>query len=147
MTQPIESIDKETALAIHSAAVARFGGLDGVRDKGLLESALAQPFQTFGGEELYPTVAQKAARYAYGIASNHPFADGNKRTAFAALDVFLRLNGLRLEFLNGEMHRLIMRWIACPAAERLPLMVQDVRPLAENRKGLRSPRRQEAFPG
>lgn len=69
MTQPIESIDKETALAIHSAAVARFGGLDGVRDKGLLESALAQPFQTFGGEELYPTVAQKAARYAYGIAS------------------------------------------------------------------------------
>lgn len=63
MTQPIESIDKETALAIHSAAVARFGGLDGVRDKGLLESALAQPFQTFGGEELYPTVAQKAARY------------------------------------------------------------------------------------
>ena len=103
MTQPIESIDKETALAIHSAAVARFGGLDGVRDKGLLESALAQPFQTFGGEELYPTVAQKAARYAYGIASNHPFADGNKRTATAVMGAFLRMNGCRFKPRHDEL--------------------------------------------
>ena len=93
MTQFIEQVDKETTLAIHSAAIARFGGLDGVRDDGLLESALAQPFQTFGGEELYPTLAQKAARYAYGIASNHPFADGNKRTAAAIMGTFLRMNG------------------------------------------------------
>lgn len=96
-------IDKETAIAIHSAAIARFGGLDGVRDEGLLESALAQPFQTFGGEELYPTIAQKAARYAYGIASNHPFADGNKRTATAVMGAFLRMNGCRFEPGHDEL--------------------------------------------
>ena len=103
MTQPIERIDKETALAIHSAAIARFGGLDGVRDEGLLESALAQPFQTFGGEELYPTMAQKAARYACGIASNHPFADGNKRTATAIMGAFLRMNGYRFKPRHDEL--------------------------------------------
>ena len=86
-------LDKETVLRIHSAAIARFGGLDGVRDEGLLESALAQPFQTFDNTELYPSMAQKAARYAYGIESNHPFVDGNKRTATAVMGVFLRMNG------------------------------------------------------
>lgn len=116
MTQSIERIGKEAALAIHSAAIARFGGLDGVRDEGLLESALAQPFQTFDGEELYPTVAQKAARYAYGIASNHPFADGNKRTATAIMGAFLRMKGWSMlrysefeprpfyETIQGAMH-------------------------------------------
>lgn len=69
-----EPLDKDTVLQIHSAAIAKFGGLDGVRDEGLLESALAQPFQAFDDIELYPSLAQKAARYAYGIASNHPFA-------------------------------------------------------------------------
>ena len=56
-------------------------------------SALAQPFQTFGGAELYPTFAEKAARYAYGIARNHPFLDGNKRAATACMGAFLRING------------------------------------------------------
>ena len=68
-----------------------------MRDEGLLESALAQPFQTFGGKELYPSIAQKAARYAYGIASNHPFADGNKRTATAVMAAFLRMNGYKFK--------------------------------------------------
>lgn len=96
-------LDKEDVLAIHEAAIIKFGGLDGVRDEGLLESALAQPFQTFGGEELYPTLAQKAARYAYGIASNHPFVDGNKRTATAVMGAFLRLNGCRFKPRHGEL--------------------------------------------
>lgn len=103
MTQSAERIDKETALAIHSAAIARFGGLDGLRDEGLLESALAQPFQTFGGEGLYPTLAQRAARYAYGIVSNHPFADGNKRTATAIMGAFLRMNGCRFKPRHDEL--------------------------------------------
>ena len=103
MTQSAERIDKETVLAIHSAAIARFGGLDGLRDEGLLESALAQPFQTFGGEGLYPTLAQRAARYAYGIASNHPFADGNKRTATAIMGAFLRMNGCRFKPRHDEL--------------------------------------------
>lgn len=93
MSRLVRSLSKEAVLSIHSAAIAKFGGSSGVRDEGLLESALAQPFQTFGGEELYPTLAQKAARYAYGIASNHPFVDGNKRTATAVMGAFLRLNG------------------------------------------------------
>ena len=73
-----------------------------MRDEGLLASALAQPFQTFGGEELYPTAVQKAARYAYGIASNHPFVDGNKRTATAVMGAFLRMNGLRFKPRHDE---------------------------------------------
>jgi death-on-curing protein len=75
----VRALTLEEALAIHEASLERFGGLPGLRDEGLLESALAQPFQTFGGAELYPTFAEKAARYAYGIARNHPFLDGNKR--------------------------------------------------------------------
>lgn len=86
-------ITKGEALAIHSAVVARFGGIDGVRDEGLLESALAQPFQSFAGIELYPTDEAKACRYAYGIIKDHPFADGNKRTATALMGTYLRLSG------------------------------------------------------
>ena len=103
MTEPAEPLGKDTVLQIHSAAIARFGGLDGVRDEGLLESALAQPFQTFEGEELYPSIAQKAARYAYGISSNHPFADGNKRTATAVMAAFLRINGYRFKPRHDEL--------------------------------------------
>lgn len=103
MMQDVEQIDKETALLIHSAAIARFGGLDGIRDEGLLELALAQPFQMFGSEDLYPTIARKAARYAYGIASNHPFTDGNKRTATAIMGAFLRMNGYRFKPRHDEM--------------------------------------------
>ena len=95
-TEP-RRITKRDALAIHEASLARFGGLPGLRDEGLLESALAQPFQSFGGEELYPTLAEKAARLAYGIAKNHPFLDGNKRTATACMGAFLRLNGFRFK--------------------------------------------------
>ena len=103
MRAVLEPLNKATVLAVHSAAIERFGGLDGVRDEGLLESALAQPFQTFGGKELYPTVAQKAARYAFGIASNHPFADGNKRTATAVMGMFLRQNGYRFKPRHDEL--------------------------------------------
>ena len=129
-------------LGIHEIVLARYGGAQGIRDRAAVESACARPRCGW-----YAGAVEEACALCESLLMNHPFADGNKRTAFAALDVFLRLNGLRLEFLNGEMHRLIMRWIACPAAERLSRMVQDVRPLAGNRKGLRSPRRQEAFPG
>ncbi len=93
MTSNPDPLSKEIILAIHSIAIEKFGGSDGLRDEGLLESALSQPFQTFEGKELYPTITQKAARYAFGIASNHPFIDGNKRTATATLGLFLRRNG------------------------------------------------------
>ncbi len=78
--------------------------MPGLRDPGLLDSALAQPFQTFGGVDLYPTLAQKAARYAWGIARNHPFADGNKRTAAACMAAYLRINGVRFKPRHDELY-------------------------------------------
>ena len=88
------AFSRDDVCAIHSAAIARFGGLDGVRDEGMLASALSQPFQTFDGEELYPSVVEKACRYAIGIISGHPFLDGNKRTGAALLGTYLRMCGV-----------------------------------------------------
>jgi death on curing protein len=81
----------DTILAIHDAQIAEHGGLPGVRDLGLLESALARP-KNLGGYGS-PDVAALAEAYGFGIARNHPFADGNKRTAFVAIELFLDLNG------------------------------------------------------
>ena len=72
------------------------GGSHGVRDLGLLESAVARVGQTFGGRDLYPTLTLKAAALLSGLLKNHPFIDGNKRTALTACGVFLELNGTRL---------------------------------------------------
>ena len=94
MTGDIRYVSLEDSLAIHARSIDRYGGIDGLRDQGLLESAIAQPQQTFDGVELYPSLAEKAARYAYGIIKNHPFADGNKRTGAAMLAVLLRANGV-----------------------------------------------------
>lgn len=89
----VRMLTKDEVLNIHTASLERFGGLSGIRDEGLLESAIAQPSQTFGGVELYPTLEEKAARLAFGLAKNHAFLDGNKRVATACLGVSLRLNG------------------------------------------------------
>ena len=69
-------IPKHIVLAIHEDQLKRIGGMPGVRDEGLLDSALAQPFASFGGQDLYPSVHEKAARYGYGVIKNHPFDDG-----------------------------------------------------------------------
>lgn len=96
-------IAKDEAIAVHAAVIAKFGGVDGVRDEGLLESALAQPLQSFGGAELYPTDEAKACRYAYGIIKNHPFVDGNKRTATALVGASLRISGLAFRPRHDEL--------------------------------------------
>lgn len=72
------------------------GGSVGLRDRSLLESAIAGPRMTFGGEDLYPTLEEKAAALGFALIKNHPFVDGNKRIALAATDAFLRLNGFHL---------------------------------------------------
>ncbi|MFR3273985.1 MAG: type II toxin-antitoxin system death-on-curing family toxin [Slackia sp.] len=95
-------ITRETALAIHSETIARFGGIDGVRDENLLDSALAQPFQTFSGQDLYPGPVEKACRYAFGIIRNHPFIDGNKRTGTALMGTYLRMSSLRFRPAHDE---------------------------------------------
>ena len=96
-------ITKDEAIAVHAAVIAKFGGVDGVRDEGLLESALAQPLQSFDGAELYPTDEAKACRYAYGIIKNHPFVDGNKRTATALMGASLRISGLTFRPRHDEL--------------------------------------------
>ena len=91
MTEP-EWLDIEIILDVHAEQLALFGGPDGVRDSGLLESALARRINKFAYGET--DLASRAAAYAFGIAKNHPFVDGNKRAAFASLIVFLGLNGI-----------------------------------------------------
>jgi death on curing protein len=93
-------LSERLILTMHSKALARHGGADGVRDAGLLESALARPLnRAVYGE---PDIIELAALYALAIARNHPFIDGNKRTAYLALEVFLALNGLRLTATDAE---------------------------------------------
>ena len=99
----------DEVLELHADQISSFGGTDGVRDEGLLESALAQPQATFGGDFLHPTISEQAAAYLYHIAMNHPFIDGNKRTAFAVMDTFLRLNGYTLNLTDARVYDLVMR--------------------------------------
>lgn len=80
-------------LELHRRVIAQSGGADGVRDLGAVESAVAQPQMTFGGDELYPDVESKVAALCFSLVMNHPFMDGNKRTGHAALETFLVLNG------------------------------------------------------
>lgn len=91
MTEP-RRLDTSILLDVHAEQLALFGGPDGVRDIGLLEPALARPINKFGYGE--SDLAALAAAYGFGIARSHPFVDGNKRAAFAAIVVFLGLNGI-----------------------------------------------------
>ena len=88
---------------LHENVVTATGGLQGVRDIGLLESAVLGSYQSFGGEDLYPTIVEKSARLAYGICKNHPFIDGNKRVAVTAMLVNLRLNHIALVYTQEEL--------------------------------------------
>ena len=99
----------DEVLELHADQISSFGGTPGVRDEGLLESALAQPQATFGGQFLHPTISEQAAAYLYHIAMNHPFIDGNKRTAFAVMDTFLRLNNCALNLTDDRAYDLVMR--------------------------------------
>lgn len=83
-------------LLIHSRSVKRFGGSQGIRDIGLVESAVARPRASFGGEDLYINIFDKAAALLQSLLKNHPFVDGNKRTALASAGVFLKINGYKL---------------------------------------------------
>jgi death-on-curing protein len=83
-----------TVVEIHAEAIKQFGGLDGVRDENLLASAVLAPQSTFGGKSPYRDLVEIAAAYLFYICKNHPFLDGNKRTAMIAAIVFLRINGI-----------------------------------------------------
>jgi death on curing protein len=99
----------EQVLFIHARLIQETGGAHGVRDMGLLLSAIARPQTTFDREELYPDLFSKAAALFESLVSNHPFLDGNKRTAITAAGLFLRLNGARLSPTQSELERFTLR--------------------------------------
>ena len=92
--------DLEQVMNLHSSLIAKTGGMDGIRDKNLLDSALKSPFQTFSGKELYPSIFDKAAQLCYSLVENHPFADGNKRIAATLFIYFLNFYGILYK--NGK---------------------------------------------
>lgn len=95
-------------LALYRRVMKESGGTVGIRDLGLLESALAQPRATFGGVALYPTIVDKAAALGYSLIQNHPFVDGNKRIGHAAMEVFLMLNGYEIAAEVDEQEKVIL---------------------------------------
>ena len=105
-------LSKPQILRLHEQLVAATGGSDGLRDEGMLDSALSAPFQTFGGEDVYPSLQQKAARLCFGLIKNHPFVDGNKRIGAHAMLVFLSLNGIELQYTQPELSDIILQLAA-----------------------------------
>lgn len=95
-------------LRIQAAILQQSGGGTGLRDQGGLESALAQPEMTFGGEELYPTLVDKAAALCFSLVLNHPFVDGNKRIGHAVMEITLKINGYELNASDDEQEQVIL---------------------------------------
>ena len=104
----MKKLSKEQILMLHAQLIQQTGGSDGVRDYNLLDSALETPFQSFGGEELYPTIQAKAARLGYRLIKNHCMIDGNKRIGTHVMLVFLALNGIELSYAQKELYETIL---------------------------------------
>jgi death-on-curing protein len=102
-------IRDEVVVAIHRRQLAEHGGLEGIRDEGLLQSALYRPKNLLAYSESPPDMASLAAAYAYGIVKNHPFVDGNKRTAYVVMRTFLKLNGYDIQASSEEKYQI---WLA-----------------------------------
>lgn len=105
-------LSKSQILLIHDQLISETGGSSGLRDEGMLDSALNAPFQTFGGEDVYPSLQKKAARLCFDLVKNHPFVDGNKRIGAHAMLVFLALNGIELQHTQSELSDVILQLAA-----------------------------------
>ena len=101
-------ISVKQALEIHKVAIEKFGGSLGVRDTSGLESALARPFQTFAGDELYSTIEEKAAAIGESIIMNHPFVDGNKRTGYLLMEAVLRYGNKKIIVSNETLYQFVI---------------------------------------
>ena len=104
----MKKLSKKQILMLHTQLIQQTGGSEGVRDYNLLDSALETPFQSFGGEELYPTIQAKAARLGYWLIKNHCMIDGNKRIGVHAMLVFLAINDIDLKYTDTELIELIL---------------------------------------
>jgi death on curing protein len=98
----------QEVISLHSLLIAQSGGSSGLRDRGAVESAVGPPEASFGGEELYPDLASKAAALGHSLIQNHPFVDGNKRVGHAAMEVFLLLNGHEIDASVAEQEKIII---------------------------------------
>ena len=104
----MKKLSKKQILMLHTQLIQQTGGSEGVRDYNILDSALETPFQSFGGDELYPTIQAKAARLGYGLIKNHCMIDGNKRIGTHSMLVFLALNGIELKYMQKELYETIL---------------------------------------
>lgn len=109
-------LSKPQIRKLHEDLIASSGGLSGLRDEGLLDSAIATPLQSFGGADLYPTSIDKAAQLAFGLIRNHPFIDGNKRIGTHAMLVLLYLNEIELAYEDDELIQIILNVAAGQAS-------------------------------
>mgnify|MGYP002509399824 FL=1 len=94
---------KENVLSIYEVLTLKTGGTVGIRDEGLLASALEAPYQTFGGVDLFPSLLEKGVRLGFGLVSNHPFVDGNKRIGILIMLVYFEMNGILIDFTDNEV--------------------------------------------
>lgn len=102
------TLTKEQVLMLHDQLIEATGGSKGIRDEGMLESALMNPYQSFGGIELYPSIQAKAAQLCFGIVKDHPMIDGNKRLGTHVMLVLLALNGYELSYSQKELSDTIL---------------------------------------
>ena len=100
------TLSKDQIIQLHSIQINTTGGLNGLRDDALLDSALSSAFQTFGGVDIFPSVIAKIARIAYGLVNNHPFVDGNKRIGTYVMLVLLELNNIFIDFTDDDIIRI-----------------------------------------
>ena len=102
-------LNLEEVIKLHNFHIQRSGGSSGIRDMGGLESAIAQPRATFGRIELYPILVEKAVALGFSLIQNHAFVDGNKRIGHAAMEIFLRINGHKIDAPIDEQENIILR--------------------------------------
>lgn len=104
----MKKLSKQQVENLHSDLIRAFGGTEGIRDEALLDSALNAPVQSFSGEDVYPSIQQKAARLCFGLVKNHAFLDGNKRIGAHVMLVFLAVNDIELEYTQEELSEMIL---------------------------------------
>lgn len=102
-------LNQNQVFNLHDKIIKEFGGISGIRDERSLESALANPLQTFTGQDLYPSIVDKAVQLCYGLIKNHPFLDGNKRTGLHLMLILIHINGLKINIAHDELTDIIFK--------------------------------------
>lgn len=110
-------ITADDVIRLHTLVIQKTGGLDGLRDRGALESAVASPMQSFDGRELFKTDIEKISRIGFGLAANHAFVDGNKRIGALVTQLLLKWNGYKLKLRSGELADMFIAIAAGKAGE------------------------------